>query len=198
MVAAVRNGKLRICLDPRDLNKAIKREHYPMKTVEEIVFNISKANLFSALDAKSGFLSILLHKESSKLTTFNTPMGCLRWLRLQFGLKCAPEIFQHITDQILDGIVGATAIMDDILIAGRDRDHHDSILKQVMERATSYNLKLNMQKCKVRQRRFSTSGIYLLQTDSSLTPQEWKPSVICLFHGIKRSVAFPWICCFPG
>ena len=76
-------------------------------------------------------------------------MGRFRWLRLPFELKCAPEIFQHIMDQMPDGIIGATAIMDDILIAGQDRDHHDSILKHIVERATSYNLKLNMQKCKV-------------------------------------------------
>ena len=118
MVAAVRNGKLRICLYPRDLNNASKHEHYPMKTVEEVVSNIPKANLFSVLDAKTGFLQILLDEGSSKLTTFNTLKGRFRWLRLPFGLKCAPEIFQGIMDQMLDGMIGATAIMDDVLIAG--------------------------------------------------------------------------------
>ena len=42
-----------------------------------------------------------------------------RWLRLPFGIKCAPEIFQRIVDQMLEGIEGATAIMDGILIARR-------------------------------------------------------------------------------
>ena len=118
MAAAVCNGMLRICLDPRDLNKPIKREHYPMKMVEEVVSNIPKANLFSVLDAKSGVLQLLLDEESSKLTTFNSPIGRFHWLRLPFGLKCAPEIFQGIMDQMLDGMIGATAIMDDVLIAG--------------------------------------------------------------------------------
>ena len=87
MVAAVHNGKLRICLDPRDFNKSIKREHYPMKTVEVVVSNIPKANLFSVLDAKTGFLQILLDEESSKLMTFNTLLGHLHWLRLPFAQK---------------------------------------------------------------------------------------------------------------
>ena len=91
-------------------------------------------------------------------------MGRFHWLRLPFRLKCAPEIFQRIMDQMLDCIIGATVNMDDILIAGRDRDHHDSILKQVMERATSYNLKLNMQKCKVRQKEVQYVG-HLLTAD---------------------------------
>ena len=85
-------------------------------------------------------------------------------------------------DQMLDGIIGATAIMDNILIAGRDRDHHDSILKQVMERATSYNLKLNMQKCKVRQKEVQYVG-HLLTADG-LKPD---PSRIEALHKMPIS-----------
>ena len=78
MVVALKKDKVRICIDPRDLNKAIKREHHPMKTVEEVVSTISGAKLFSVLDAKSGFLHIKLDYESSLLTTFNTPVGRYR------------------------------------------------------------------------------------------------------------------------
>ncbi len=49
------NGKLRICIDPKDLNKAIKREYYPMKTIEEIAARMPHATTFSVLDARSGF-----------------------------------------------------------------------------------------------------------------------------------------------
>ena len=61
------------------------------------------------------------------------------------------QIFQRVMDQILEGTEGETAIMDDTLIAGRDVEHHDAILHKVIERATSYKLKLNLQKCSVRQ-----------------------------------------------
>ena len=143
--------QVRICIDPSDLNKVIKREHHPMRTIEEVISTIPDAKVFSKLDAKSGFLQIKLDEASSLLTTFNTPLGRYRWLRLPFGIKCAPEIFQRIMDQMLEGIEGATAIMDDILIAGSNTEHHDAVLRQVIERATSYNLKLNHQKCLIRQ-----------------------------------------------
>ena len=51
---------------------------------------------------------------------------------------------------MLEGIEGAFAIMDDTLIAGRDREHHDHILRAVIKRATEYNLRLNFDKCRVR------------------------------------------------
>ena len=81
MVVSLRNDKLRICIDPSDLNKVIKREHHPMKTVEEVIADIPEAQIFSVLDAKSGFMQIELDDESSLLTTFNTPIGRYRWLR---------------------------------------------------------------------------------------------------------------------
>jgi len=56
MVTVVKpNGKLRMCIDPRDLNKAIQREHYPMKTIEDVISQIPEAKVFSKLDATSGF-----------------------------------------------------------------------------------------------------------------------------------------------
>ena len=109
------------------------------------------AKVFSVLDAKSGFLQIELDEASSLLTTFNTPIGRFRWLRLPFGIKCAPEIFQRIMDQMLEGINGATGVMDDILIAASTMKEHDATLRKVVERATSYNLKLNFDKCHIRQ-----------------------------------------------
>ncbi|XP_065933948.1 uncharacterized protein [Magallana gigas] len=54
MVVSIRNNKVRICIDPKDLNEVIKREHHPMKTVEEVPFSIPGAEVFSVLDAKSG------------------------------------------------------------------------------------------------------------------------------------------------
>ena len=76
-----KNGQLRICIDPRDLNNAIRREHYPMKTIEEIIARMPNARYFSVLDASSGYWQVLLDQESSKLCTFNTPFGRYRFLR---------------------------------------------------------------------------------------------------------------------
>ena len=70
---------------------------------------------------------------------------------MPFGIRCASEIYQRIMDQMLEGVNGAYAIIDDILIAGRDVHEHDKILKEVIQRATEFNLKLNYDKCSIRQ-----------------------------------------------
>ena len=52
-------------------------------------------------------------------------------------------------DEILEGIQHAFAIMDDILIVGRDIVYHDSVFEKVLDRARSHNLKLNFERVKV-------------------------------------------------
>ena len=67
--------KLRICLDAKDLNRAIRREHYPLPTTEDVATRRHEAKVFSLLDVRSGFWHVMLDEQSSYLTTFNTPFG---------------------------------------------------------------------------------------------------------------------------
>ena len=67
VIVEKRDGKLRICLDPHDLNKAIRREHYPMQSAESITADMEGAKYFSKLDASSGNWQIKVDDESSKL-----------------------------------------------------------------------------------------------------------------------------------
>ena len=150
IVVVLKNNKVRICLDHRELNRAIRREHYPSPTVEDMVASIPDAKVFSVVDAKAGFFQIKLDYESSLLTTFNSPMRRYRWLRLPFGIKSAPEMYQRIMDTMLENIDGVRAVMDDILVAGRDEKHHDEIMKKLVRRATEWNLRLNIEKCQIK------------------------------------------------
>ena len=146
MVVSNWGNKIRICLDPSNLNKAVKREHYPIPTMEEIVAKIPDAKYFTVVDAKSGYLQMKLDYESSLLTTMNTPLGgyMYRWLKLPFGIKSASEMYQRAMDDMLEGIDHAHAVMDDILIARRNIAHHNAVLhvNEVLNRAKGHNLKL--------------------------------------------------------
>ena len=79
IIVSTRRDKIRICLYPADLNKAVRRKHYPIPTVEKIVAKIPDAKYITVLDAKSGYLQIKLDYESSPLTTMNIPLGRYRW-----------------------------------------------------------------------------------------------------------------------
>ena len=112
------NGSLHICIDPRDLNKAIQREHYPMQTIEEVTTRMPDATYFSVLDASSGYWQISLDQESAKLCTFNSPFGRYMFKRLPFGLSSAQDIFQRVMAEMFEDINGVEVVVDDILVWG--------------------------------------------------------------------------------
>lgn len=143
------NGNMRICLDPKNLNIAILREHHPMKTVEEVAAKMAGAKVFSVLGAKHSFWQIKLDEASSKLTTFNSQFGQHRWTPLAFGLKSAPRGYQRAINLMLDGLEGVEARVDDIVLWGKDSDEHER-LKTVLKRTSEHNLRFNPRKCRIR------------------------------------------------
>lgn len=143
------NGKLRVCLDPKDLNRAILRPHYPMKTLEDVLPQLSKARFFTKLDARSGYWTIKLSEASSYLTTFNTPFGRYRYLRLPFGLKSSQDEFQRKIDECYEGLDGVVALVDDLLVFGQTREEHDRNLRKVLIRSKERGVKLNKDKLEV-------------------------------------------------
>lgn len=144
-----KNGRVRICIDPSDLNKAIMREHYPMNSIEDIVTRLHGSKYFSTLDANMGYYQIKLSKTSSMLTTFNTPFGRYRYLRIPMGLKCSGEVFQREMVTHFGSMEGVEIVIDDILVHGKTLEEHTDRLKKVLEKARTIGLKLNSAKCEL-------------------------------------------------
>ncbi|UYV63772.1 K02A2.6-like, partial [Cordylochernes scorpioides] len=141
------SNDLRICVDLTALNKFVKREHYPIPSVEYTLAQMGGAKLFSKLDANSGFWQIPLSEESSSLTTFLTPFGRYRFKRLPFGISSAPEVFQRKMSNLLENQSGVNCHMDDIVIWGATQEEHDERLRCVLRKLQDSGLTLNKEKC---------------------------------------------------
>ena len=156
VVVPKKNGSLRICLDPKDLNRAIQRHHYPLPTIEDIATRLHGAKVFTIVDVKNGFWHVALDKQSSYLTTFHIPFGRYRWKRMPFGISSAPEIFQRKMHEIIEGVQGVEVVADDFLVVGRgesfeeaNRDH-DRNLDALLQRCAEKGVRLNPDKIKLR------------------------------------------------
>ena len=148
-VSKKNSERVRICIDPTDLNRAIQREHFPMNNIDDIVTRLNGSKYFSTLDANMGYFQIKLTEESSCLTTFNTPFGRYRCLRMPMGAKCSAEKFQSALVTAFEGIEGVEIYQDDILVHGQSQKEHHKRLCQVLEKCREINLKLNKKKCQI-------------------------------------------------
>ncbi len=143
-------------MDFTQLSKAVRREIHPLPVVEHTLAQLHGAVVMSKLDGNSGFWQIPLSPASSALTTFLSPFGRFRFLRLPFGICSAPEHYQRRMMTVLQGLEGVVCQMDDVLVYGVDQKQHDARLRQVLQRLSDAGLTLNEKKCRfsVREVRF--------------------------------------------
>ena len=177
-VSTKRSGDLRICIDPQVLNKSLKREHFQLPVLEDVLPDLAKAKIFSKLDLANGYWHCKLDEESSLKTTFSTPFGRYRWKRLPFGLTVGSEIFQKRLMTALDGLDGVLCVADDIIVWGSGYTQTDAIadhdvkLKNLLERCSKLNIKLNHSKCEIRKTEIAFLGH--LVTNRGLLPDPEK------------------------
>ena len=165
-----KSGKIRLCLDPKDLNKAICRPHHVSKTLDEIHL-LCGASVFSKLDARSGYWSVPLDHDSSILTTFNTHLGRFRFKRLPFGLNLAQDVFQKHMDTMLTNLTGIINIADDIIVYGKNTQLHDENMIALFNGAREYGLVFNIDKCEISVNEIAFFGLIYSSSGIKHDPQ---------------------------
>lgn len=147
VITKKKDGSLRLCLDPSNLNNNILREHHHVPTFEDLCSNMAGASVFSTLDADKAFWQIKISERSSYYLTFSTPYGRYRFKRMPYGIVSATEVFQRIFQLIFEDLPGVEIYVDDIIVYGKNENEHDFRLKKVLERAKEYNITFNSKKC---------------------------------------------------
>lgn len=146
-----KNGELRMCVDYRALNKLTTRDNYPLPLIEDQMDLLYGKTFFSCLDLQDGFHHVSMFPESIPLTSFVTPHGQYEYLRMPFGLKNAPSVFQRYINSLFRHLIDSNKIllyMDDIMVATDNLEDHLSVLKDVFEVIRQNGLKLRLAKCK--------------------------------------------------
>ena len=126
------NGKLHVCLDPRDLNSTIKCDHHRTPSMEEITHNFTGSTIFTKVDGIACYYCIKLYEESQLLTPFNSLEGCYCFQHPPQGLVCTQDIFQKKIDHIMEQCTGVIGITDDFCIHGNGPVEHDAWLHHFM------------------------------------------------------------------
>ena len=176
-----KNGSLRICIDPRPLNKVLKREHYKLPTLEKVLPKFREAKMFTKLDVQEAFWHIKLNEKASMLTTMITPFGRVRWTRLPFGLNVSSEIFQRHLTTAIDDLPGIVNVADFLVISNGSTDEeaqrdHDRKYKLLKMRCSEKGIKLNQYKAREKQKEVIFMGHMI--SDKGIEPDEQKVEAI--------------------
>ena len=119
--------QIRLCIDMRQPNTAIRRERHPQPTIDDLIHDLNGARHFSKLDLSSAYHQLELDEESRQITTFTTHKELFQYKRLNFGTNSASDIFQHTIQGVFNGIPGCRNISDDIIVFGKTQNEHDKL-----------------------------------------------------------------------
>ena len=96
-----KNGKMRMCIDFTDLNKACKKDLFPLPRIDTSVDKVAGCKHFSLLDCFLVYHQIWLSKEDEEKTSFTTLFETYCYIRMPEGLKNSGSTFARMTKAVL-------------------------------------------------------------------------------------------------
>jgi len=146
-----KNGKLRVCIDFRNLNKATLMDGYPMPVADLLVGAAARHRIISFMDGNAGYNQIFMAQNDIHKTTFRClgHVGLFQWIVMTFGLKNVGATYQRamnfIFHEFIDKLV--EIYIDDVVVKSGDFTKHLADLQKVLECTRKHGLKMNPNKC---------------------------------------------------
>jgi hypothetical protein len=146
-----KNGKMRVCIDFRDLNRATPMDGYPMPVADLLVDAAGGHKVISFMDGNAGYNQIFMAIENVSKTAFRCPghIGLFEWIVMTFGLKNAGATYQRAMNYIFHELIGKIVeiCIDDVVIKSLDHDSDLNDVKKTLECTRKHGLKMNLNKC---------------------------------------------------
>ena len=139
------DGSVRFCVDFRALNKVTKPDNYQLPRIDHIKTSIN-GKIFSAIDLKDGFYQIPIDKKTIPLTAVAVGTGTYEYLRMPFGLRNAPPVFQRFMDSVCHKLRNTLVYIDDVIVWADTVQEHMEYIRSFLERASEYGLTINWRK----------------------------------------------------
>ena len=141
-----KNGKLRVCIDFRDLNKATPTDGYSMPIADMLVDVAAGHKVISFMDGNAGYNQIFMAEEDIHKTAFRYPghLGLFEWIVMTFGLKNASATYQRAMNYIFHELIGKIVeiYIDDVVVKSKGHQEHLADLRRAW-----HGLKVNPNKC---------------------------------------------------
>merc|ERR1712013_560616 len=157
-----KNGKLRACMDYRNLNAVTRRDKYPIPLLWDILHRAMPASYFTVLDGRHAFHRLRVRLGDESKLAFKTNQGMYEWLVMPFGVTNGPAYQQRFMDFVLRGHERyAACYIDDIIIWGYEWEDHLSNVEKVRDALRAHAIDVNEDKVQFAQEEVLFLGMKL-------------------------------------
>ena len=171
-----KDGKIRVCVDFRDLNKASPKDDFPLPHIDILVDNTVGHALLSFMDGFSGYNQILMVPEDREKTTFITQWGVYCYRVMPFGLKNAGATYQRAATTLLHDMIHkeVEVYVNDMIVKSKDRPGHLVALEKFFARIRQFRMRLNPKKCTFGVTAGKLLGLMITQRGIEMDPTKIK------------------------
>jgi len=171
-----KDGKVRMCVDYRDLNKASPKDDFPLPHIDVLVDSTARCKVFSFMDGFSGYNQIKMALEDREKTSFITPWGAFCYLVMPFGLINAGATYQRGMTKIFHDMMHKEieVYVEDMIVKSGTEEEHVEYLLKMFQRLRKYKLRLNPNKCTFSVRSGKLLGFIVIQKGIEVDPNKVK------------------------
>lgn len=127
----------------------LEDNHHPLPVANTLFTILNGGKYFAKLDLSEACLQVEVDPEGRQLRTINIHRGLFQYTRLPFGIKTAPAIFQQIMNNMISGLSGSAAYLDDIIVVGGPEEELQQRLEELLKRIEDYGFHLSIEKCQL-------------------------------------------------
>ena len=133
-------GKVRMCVDFRNLNKACPKDDFPIPHINVLVDNTTGSALMSFMDGFSGYNQIKMTPKDKIKTTFTSKWGIYCYMVMPFGLKNAGATYQRMAIALLHDMMHneVEVYVNDMIVKSKDKENHTTNLRKFFKRNKEY------------------------------------------------------------
>ena len=122
-----KDGKVRMCVDFKDLNKVFLKDDFPVLHIDVLVDNTTSSALMSFIDSFSGYNQIKMASRDMTKTTFTTKWG-IYYTAIPFRLKNVGATYQRMDTTLLHNMIHneVKVYVDDMIVKSKEKrgPHH--------------------------------------------------------------------------
>ena len=178
-----KDGSLRLCIDYRQLNRAIIRNQYLLPRIDELFDQLHGSRVYSKIDLRSGYNQLRVRENDVSKTAFRTRYGHYEFLVMPFGLINTPAVFTDLMNMVFSPYLDKFVIIfiDDILVYLGSPEEHAEHLWTVLQILRERQLYAKFSKCQFWLDKVAFLGHVISAEGISVDPQKieaivnWKP-----------------------
>ena len=140
------NGTYRMCTDYRKVNSVTKTDSFPIPRIDDCIDKVGNSKYVTKFDLLKGFWQVPLTDRAKEVSAFATPNGLYQYKVMPFGMKNSPATFQRLVNNVICGIDGCDAYIDDVIIYSDSWSDHLQRIRKFFDRLSKAKLTVNLAK----------------------------------------------------